>query len=125
MHCLFQTAEVLSKLPIHEGANLLQITQIHKLTDYVILTDYTITHKIKAQKKLKYKALSTGRQLLAPPSTSYLHSNHLDLEFDGCWVEFWFAEVMFTFLDTKIFLLAPTDSVCSQTDEPELQAQGH
>lgn len=96
-------------------------------TDYVILTDYTIVHKVKsrAQKKWKYKALSIGRQLLAPPPTSYLHSNHLDLEFDGCWVEFWFAEVMFTFLDTKIFLLAPKDSICSQADEPELQAQGH
>lgn len=127
MHCLFQTAEVLSKLSVHQGANLLQITQIHKLTDYVILTDYTIIHKVKsrAQKKWKYKALSFGRQLLSPPPTSYLHSNHLDLEFDGCWVEFWFAEIMFTFLDAKIFLLASKDSVCSQTDEPELQGQGH
>lgn len=55
-----------------------------------------------------------NREFLSPVSISYLHSNQLDLEFDRGWIEFWFAQVMFTFLERKVFKSAPK-RVCSHT----------
>lgn len=66
-----------------------------------------------------------NRELLPPVLISYLHSNQLDLEFDRCWIEFWFAQVMFTFLERKEFKSAPKDSVQSHTEEPVLETPGH
>lgn len=61
-----------------------------------------------------------NRELLSPVPISYLHSNQLDLEFDRGWIEFWFAQVMFTFLERKVFKSA-LKTVCSHT----LKNQSH
>lgn len=54
---------------------------------------------------------------MSPVPVSYLHSNQLDLEFDRRWIELWFAQVMFTFLERKVFKSAPKDSVQSHTEQ--------
>lgn len=66
-----------------------------------------------------------NRELLSPVSISYLHSNQLDLEFDRRWIEFWFAQVMFTFLERTVFKSAPKHSMQSHTEESEPQVLCH